>query len=61
MKVFGSKIGNSWNASSGKMLIKHNKWLNVKKKHLNRSKKHQNGLSEPMSDASKRLIVKEKL
>ncbi len=60
MKVFGSKVGNSRNASSGKMLIKPNKWLKLKKNHLNRSKNHSNELSKPICNASKRLIVKEK-
>jgi hypothetical protein len=42
------------------MLNKPNKWLNSKKKHLNRSKKHLKGLNEPLTDASKRLLVKQK-
>ncbi len=42
------------------MLNKPNKWLNSKKKHLNRSIKHLKGLNEPLTDASKRLLVKQK-
>jgi hypothetical protein len=41
-----------------KLLIKPNKWLKLKKKDLNQSNKHLNGLSEPVSNSSKRLIVK---
>jgi len=32
----------------------------LKKKHLNRSKKHLKGLHEPINDASRRLLVKQK-
>jgi hypothetical protein len=42
------------------MLNKPNKRLNSKKNHLKRSLKHHNGLSETISDTSKRLIVKQK-
>ncbi len=56
LKVIGDK-GKSHNF---KLLIKPNKWLNSKKKDLNQSNKHLNGLSEPVSDVSERLIVKQK-
>ncbi len=59
LKVFGDK-SNSCNSNPRKLLIKPNKWLNSKKKDLNQSNKHLNGLSEPVSDVSKRLIVKQK-
>jgi hypothetical protein len=45
---------------NSKLLIKPNKWLNLKKKDLNWSNKHLNGLSKPISNVSKRLIVKQK-
>ncbi len=56
LKVFGDK-GNSRNS---KLLIKPNKWLNLKKKDLNQSNKHLNGLGEPVSNVSERLIVNQK-
>jgi len=56
LKVFGDKS----NSRNSKLLIKPNKWLNSKKKDLNQSNKHLNGLSEPISDVSKRLLVKQK-
>ncbi len=37
-----------------------NKWLNLKKKDLNQSNKHLNGLSNPVSNVSKKLILKQK-
>jgi hypothetical protein len=61
LKVFGDKIGNSRSANPGKLLIKPNKWLNPKKKNLNGSKKHLKGLHEPSNNASKRLLVKQKI
>ena len=60
MKVFGHKISNLPNPSSGKVLIKPNKWLNLKKKHIHISKKHHNRLSKPISNVSERLIVQRK-
>jgi hypothetical protein len=60
LKVFGDKFTNSRNANPEKLLNKPNKWLNSKKKHLNRSKKHLKGLNEPLTDASKRLLVDQK-
>ncbi len=59
LKIFGDK-SNSHNSNPRKLRIKPNKWLNSKKKDLNRSNKHLNGLSEPVSNVSKRLIVKQK-
>ncbi len=59
LKVFGDK-SNSRNSNPRKLLIKPNKWLNLKKKDLNQSNKHINGLREPVSNVSKRLIVKQK-
>ncbi len=56
LKVFGDKS----NSRNSKLLIKPNKWPNLKKKDLNQSNKHLNGLSEPVRDVSKRLIVKQK-
>jgi hypothetical protein len=56
LKVFGGKS----NSRNSKLLIKPNKWLNSKKKDLNQSNMHLNGLSEPVSNVSKRLIFKEK-
>ncbi len=56
LKAFGDKS----NSRDSKLLIKPNKWLNSKKKDLNRSNKHLNGLSEPVSNVCKRLIVKQK-
>ncbi len=53
-------LGDKSNSRNSKMLIKQNKWLNLKKKDLNQSNKHLNGLCEPVSDVSKRLIVKHK-
>jgi len=58
--VFGENICNSRNAKLGKLLNKPNKRLNLKKKHLIRSLKCHNDLSESVSDASERLIVKQK-
>ncbi len=55
-KVFGDKS----NSRNSKLLIKPNERLNLKKKDLNQSNKHLNGLSEPVSNVSKRLIVKQK-
>ena len=60
LKVFGDKFTNSRNANPEKLLNKPNKWLNSKKKHLNRSIKHLKGLNEPLTNASKRLLVKQK-
>ncbi len=60
MKVFSKNFSNSQNASSGKKSIKSNNRLNLKKKHRNSAKSHQE-LNEPAKDASKGLIVKEKL
>ena len=60
LKVFGDKFTNSRNANPEKLLNKPNKWLNSKKKHLNRSIKDLKGLNEPLTDASKRLLVKQK-
>ncbi len=60
LKVFGDKIDNSRSATPGKLLIKPNKWLNLKKKNLNRSKKHLKGFHKPFNNASKRLLVKQK-
>ena len=60
LKVFGDKPNNSQNANPGKLLSKPNKWLNLKKKGLNRSSKHLGGFREPSSNASERLIVKQK-
>jgi hypothetical protein len=57
LKIFGDKS----NSRNSKLLIKPNKWLNLKKKDLNQSNKHLNGLSEPISNVSKRLIVKQKI
>jgi hypothetical protein len=59
LKVFGDK-SNSRNSNPRKLLSKPNKWLNSKKKDLNQSNRHLNGLSEPVSNVSKRLIVKQK-
>ncbi len=59
LKVFGDK-SNSRNSNPRKLLIKPNKWLNLKEKDLNQPNKHLNGLSEPVSNVSKRLIVKHK-
>jgi hypothetical protein len=59
LKVFGDK-GNSRKSNPRKLLIKPNKWLSLKKKDLNQSNKHLNGLSEPVSNVSKRLIVNQK-
>jgi hypothetical protein len=61
LKIFGDKFGNSRNANPKKLLNKPNKRLNSKKKHLNRPLKRHNGLSESVSNTSKRLIVKKKL
>ena len=61
LKVFGDKIGNSRNANPEKLLNKPIKRLNSKKKRLNRPLKCHDGLSESVSDTSKRLIVKQKL
>ncbi len=60
MKIFDANIVNSQNSSSGKLSIKPNKWLNLKKKHLISAKLHQIGLNEPTKDVSKGLIVKKK-
>jgi hypothetical protein len=56
LKIFGDKS----NSRNSKLLITPNKWLNSKKKDLNQSNKHLNGLSEPVSNVSERLIVKQK-
>jgi predicted aspartyl protease len=56
LKVFGDKS----NSRNSKLLIKPNKWLNLKKTDLNQSNKHLNRLSKPVSDVSERLIVKQK-
>jgi hypothetical protein len=60
LKVFGDNFTNSQNANPEKLLNKPNKWLNLKKKNLNRSIKHLKGLNEPLTDSSKRLLVKQK-
>ncbi len=60
MKIFDKNIVNSRNSNSGKLSIKPNKWLNLKKKHLYSAKLHQKGLNEPINDVSKGLIVKKK-
>ena len=60
LKVFEDKNCNSRNANPGKLLNKPNKRLNSKKKRLNRPLKCHNGLSESVSDTSKRLLVKQK-
>jgi hypothetical protein len=60
LKVLGYK-SNSRNSNPRKLLIKPNKWLNLKKKDLNQSNKHLNELSKPVSNVNKRLIVKQKL
>jgi hypothetical protein len=60
LKVFGDTPNNSWNSKPGKLLSKPNKRLNLKKKGLNRSSKHHGGFREPFSNASQRLIVKQK-
>jgi hypothetical protein len=52
-KDFGDK-SNSRNSNPRKLLSKS------KKKDLNQSNKHLNGLSKPVSNVSKRLIVKQK-
>jgi hypothetical protein len=57
LKVFGDKS----NSRNPELLIKPNKWLNLKKKDRNRSSKHLNGLSKPVINVNKRLIVKQKL
>jgi hypothetical protein len=49
-------MGNSRKANPGKLLNKPIKRLNSKKKHLNRPLKCHDGLSESVSDTSKRLI-----
>ena len=56
LKVFGDKMGNSRKANPGKLLNKPIKRLNLKKKRLNRPLKCHDGLSESVSDTSKRLI-----
>ena len=61
IKIFDKNFGNSRNSNSGKLSIKPNKWLNLKKKHLNCAKSHQIGLNKPNEDASKGLIVKKRL
>ncbi len=58
LKVLGDK-SSSGNSNPKILLIKPNKWINSKKKDLNQSNKHLNGLSEPVSNVSKRLIVKQ--
>jgi hypothetical protein len=60
LKVFGDIPNNSRNDNPGKLLTKPNKRLNSKKKGLNRSSKHHGGFCKPSSDASERLIVKQK-
>jgi hypothetical protein len=57
LKVFWNKS----NSLNSKLLIKPNKWLNLKKKDLNQSNEHLNGLSKPVSNVSNRLIVKQKI
>jgi hypothetical protein len=56
LKVFGDKKI----SRNSKLLIKPNKWLNLKKKDLNQSNKHLNGLSKTVSNVSKRLTVEQK-
>ena len=53
LKVFGDKS----NSRNSKLLIKPNKWLNLKEKDLNPSSKHLNGLSKPVSNVNERLIM----
>jgi hypothetical protein len=60
LKIFGDKICNSRNTNTEKLLNKPNKRLNLKKKGLNRPLKCHDGLSETISNTSKRLIVKQK-
>ena len=60
MKIFDKNIINSWNPDSGKLSIKPNKWLNLKKKHLNSGKSHQIGLNEPINNVNEGLIGKKK-
>jgi hypothetical protein len=60
LKVFGYK-SNSRNSNPSKLLSKPNIWLNLKKNDLNQSFKHLNGLSKPVINVSKRLIVKQKI
>ncbi len=60
LKIFGDTPNNLRNTNPGKLLSKPNKKLNSKKKGLNRSSKHHGRLREPSSDASKRLVVKQK-
>ena len=60
LKVFGEILNNSRSTNTGKSLSKPNTRLYPKKKGLNRSFKHHGGFHEPSSDASERLIVKQK-
>ncbi len=60
MKIFDTNIVNSRNSNSGKLSVKSNKRLNLKKKHLNSAKSHQIGLNKPARDVSEGLIVKKK-
>ncbi len=60
LKVFGDIPNNSLNANPGKLLSKPNRRLNSKKIGLKRSSKHHGGFHEPSSNASKRLIVRQK-
>ena len=61
LQVFGDTLNNSRNANPGKTLSKPNTRLNSKKKGLHRSFKHHGGFREHSSNASDRLIVKQKL
>ncbi len=57
MKIFGNKVGISWNSNSGKIEIEPKTWLHSKKKHLNGSKSHHKGFDKPNNDASKGTIA----
>ena len=60
IKSFGDTSDNSRSANPKKLLSKPNEWLNLKKKDQYRSKMYLGGLSDPPSNASQRLIVKQK-
>jgi hypothetical protein len=45
LKVFGDKS----NSRNSKLLIKPNKWLNLRKKDLNQSNKHQMDSASPLA------------
>ena len=58
IQFFWGNIGNSWSAYLGKLLNKPNTRLNPEKKNLKRFLKHHSSLSEPSSNASKRIAKK---